>query len=853
MARKLSGTAIAANTITTTQLQTTVVTQIQSGGSGPKVKSLIYPGDDTAANTVGGQTIYINGSGFLSNSSIYVNGNSVPAMSFISSSNLSFTTPALSAGLYPVYIINPTDGDTAIFIPGLSVSGEPAWSTAAGSLSSGQDATSSWSYSLTATGDAPITYALAAGSSLPTGVSLASNGVISGTLSSPPASDTTYTFSVVATDAQNQDSTRQFSVTATTADPYFNLATLLLHGDGTNNGNNHTFIDSSNNNFTITRSGDTTQGTFTPFSQTGWAVYNAGGTSYLSVADNAALQMASGNFTIEFWWYPTSLTGYQTLFDKGYTATGALLIQTGNGDGKPIVYASGSAVITSSIAVNVNQWNNVTLVRNGTSLVLYINGVSAGSATNSTNFNSTATVGIGGNLTSTYYPIIGYMSNVRVVKGTAVYTANFTPSTTSLAAIANTSLLTCQSNRFIDNSSNAFTVSVTGSVSVQAFSPFAPGVAYSTANNGGSGYFDGTGDKLSIAANAVFLAGTGDYTIEGWIYPTSTADNAAIISSYPGAGNGNWIVWFLSGKLALYQYPSVDSALISSSTIRVNAWTHFAISRVSGTTRLFINGSLESTISTSYPLGISGNALTVGIYEAGVTYFNGYISGLRYVVGSGVTSVTIPTAPPTNIANTSLLLNFTNAAIFDQTGKNNIQTVGDAKASTSQYKYGTGSMYFDGTGDSLLIQASKNFAFGTGDFTVELWMKSTQTLGNLMGLLTDAAGNWNLVLFSDGNIYWQGQYISNNLIQRSSSALLNGDWHHIAVTRASGTSRMFFDGVQQGASVSDSTNYTAPNNLRIGGGGYGDYSGYLDDIRITKGYARYTGNFTPQTFAFKDR
>ena len=105
MAGKLPGSAIQSNTISITQIQTTAITSIVEQ-AGPRVTSLIYPGNDTAGNTVGGQTVYINGSGFETNNAIYINGNAVPSKSFISASNLSFTTPALSAGIYPVYVIN---------------------------------------------------------------------------------------------------------------------------------------------------------------------------------------------------------------------------------------------------------------------------------------------------------------------------------------------------------------------------------------------------------------------------------------------------------------------------------------------------------------------------------------------------------------------------------------------------------------------------------------------------------------------------------------------------------------------------------------------------------------------------
>ena len=298
MAGKLTGLALETNSVTPEKLTESFRNTVNSAyaqansaydaantGGGPKISSLVYPGDDQAANSIGGQTVYIVGSGFKSNSAVYINGNSVPSVSYISAGNLSISTPNLVTGIYPVYVINPEDGATAIKIPGLVISNEPTWNTAAGSLSAVQDAASPWSYTLVASGDAPITYALAAGSSLPTGVSLASNGLISGTITSPPESETTYTFSVVASDAENQDSTRQFSVTVTSDEGVlFANNVLLIHADGTNNKNNHTFLDSSDNNFTITRNGNATQGTFSPFSQTGWSAYFDGSGDYLSLA-----------------------------------------------------------------------------------------------------------------------------------------------------------------------------------------------------------------------------------------------------------------------------------------------------------------------------------------------------------------------------------------------------------------------------------------------------------------------------------------------------------------------------------------------------------------------------------------
>jgi len=854
---KLPGSAIQANTISVTQLQTTVVTQIQSGASGgPKVKSLIYPSNDTAANSTGGQTVYITGSGFAANAQVLVNGAAVPSQSFISASNISFTTPALSTGTYPVYVINPEDGGTAILYPGLLISGEPTWVTSAGSLSASQDELSSWSYSLSATGDTPITYALAAGNTLPTGISLAANGLISGTVSSPTGNATTYTFSVIATDAQNQDSTRQFTVTTSTGEGVlFANNVLLIHADGTNNQNNHTFLDSSNNNFTITRNGNATQGSFSPFSQTGWSAFFDGTGDYLTVADNAALQMGSGDFTIEFWMQPTS-TGVATVFGKGFSASGAILMQTLSTSGRIELWVNGSLVITeSSGTYSPNNWYHIAVVRSGTSLVLYRNGVSTGSVTNSVNLNSTASLGIGGDPTNLGYTFTGYISNFRMVKGSALYTTTFTTPASPLTNIANTSLLTLQSNRFIDNSTNAFTVTRNGDTSIQAWSPFAPTAAYSTANVGGSGYFDGTDDYLRITDNAAFDFGSGDFTIECWAYTETFASQYNVLVCQWGSSTA-WIFRIQSTLIGLYANIGGTQNYTASVTNTTGQWDHFAVTRSGTTLTFYKNGVSVGTTSISGTINNAAETISIGVlseYNSTTTH-KGYISGLRVIKGSAI-APTI-TSPPTNIANTSLLCNFTNAGIFDQTAKNILETVGDAKVSTAQYKYGTASMYFDGTGDRVHTGPSNPLiALGTGNFTVECWVNKLDTNHRGIWQISSTAGGLqastsNLALGYQVGVW---QIYRNGNSESASYSITPNTWYHTAVVRNSGTTKLYVNGTEV-ISVADTNNYTGTYMVI---GGYYDtnylHNGYIDDLRITKGYARYTSNFTAPTSALKDK
>lgn len=174
----------------------------------PKVSTITYPGNDTAADTAGGQTITLTGSGFLAGASVLINGSAVGVVSVVNSTTITFTSPANTTGSYVIYVIN-TDGGTAISIPGIQYSGTPTWTTAAGSLGNVYE-TVGFNQSVTATGDAPITYSVFTGS-LPPGSTFNANGTITGT-SQSTESPTTYSFTSRATDAEQQDTNRAFSI-----------------------------------------------------------------------------------------------------------------------------------------------------------------------------------------------------------------------------------------------------------------------------------------------------------------------------------------------------------------------------------------------------------------------------------------------------------------------------------------------------------------------------------------------------------------------------------------------------------------------------------------------------------------
>jgi hypothetical protein len=270
---------------------------------------------------------------------------------------------------------------------------------------------------------------------------------------------------------------------------------------------------------------------------------------------------------------------------------------------------------------------------------------------------------------------------------------------------------------------------------------------------------------------------------------------------------------------------------------------------------MWINGSsTDGGTATSSQNFVSGSTY-IGSEGGASSYLNGYVASLRFVKGSSVYSgstITVPTAPLTAITNTALLLNFTNAGIYDATSKNDLETVGNAQISTTQSKWGGSSMSFDGTGDYLLAPSNALYSFGTGVFTVECWLYINSLPGVVGGIVdtatTASSGRFSLVLYASGKIYVDNN--TNLLI--STSSLATGSWYHLAVVRTgTGTNQtsLYINGVQD-KTATIATDFTN-NNLRVGTT-FDNYNlnGYIQDLRITRGYARYTANFTPPTAAF---
>lgn len=658
-------------------------------------------------------------------------------------------------------------------------------------------------------------------------------------------------------------------------DPNFENVTLLLHGDGTNGGQNNTFVDGSTNNFTITRNGNTTQGTFSPYGDN-WSNYFDGSGDFLSIPDNAAFDFGTGDFTIEAWVYiagNSSLNGnsvreatvvasfpttIQTLTNSWGLSISGNGTTTGTGIGFSNWQSGSNSFLSATVTVPQSSWNHIAVARSGTTTKLFLNGAEVASGTLSLQtIDSGQAIAIG----RLGYPgyiqeLNGYISNVRVLKGTALYTGSYSIPTAPLTAITNTSLLTCQSNRFRDASTNNFTLTRNGDVSVQRFSPFSPTAAYAAGTIGGSGYFDGTGDNIyvSSATGLCDFPSGGAFTFQVWLYRLSTAEMLFI----QGGANTFQVSVNSSGGGWRYSKPGVGDVFFGVGSAPIGAWTHCTLCRdTSNRTRMWING-VSVASSTTDTFAFNTAATYIGSNNtSNAGFVNGYLSDMRILKGQALydptsaANIPVPTAPLTAVTNTSFLLNFTNAAILDNAMMAVPETVGNAQIDTTIKKFGTGSLKFDGSGDWLRVQGTPNlFNLSTGDFTIECWFYAVST--GTSAIVQQGTTDWRISYTSSGVMRYE---VGANSIQTSTGAFSFNTWTHLAICKSGATTTLYLGGTSRVTTTNSPTNSGNPVYVGAnidGGSPYWPLNGYIDDLRITKGVARYTANFTPPTAAFPD-
>ena len=634
-------------------------------------------------------------------------------------------------------------------------------------------------------------------------------------------------------------------------------------------------VDASSNAHTITQSGVRSTA-LTPYHPGGYSWGWAGdGTDYFTIeSPTSALSFGTGDFCLEMWIYPFDVSS-SILADMRPTSTnGAYIGAFGLSSGNVSVGFNGQSgaslgFITSGAPVNVRQWNHIVLNRESGTSNIFVNGVREYTTATEYNFlvgkfrlfkNAYSAGGISDGTG-------GWIRDYRVVKGSSVYGTGTTLSVPvePLTAITGTSLLLFGKARRHDAVG-------TETVSYQSghFDRIGPYnyQEYTSSEYGGSVYFDGN-DNLDLDFNAI---GTSDFTIECWVYIDDSVANQVICDTRPtSVDNTTGInIQFRSNNVAYVG--TSGTGLITGTTVMADySWNHIAVTRSGSTMTLWVNGVSQGT--TTHTTNLTSSDLKIGTNRSGASVFNGNISDFRLVKSAVYTSnFDPPTAPLTAIPNTEVLTCTNKNNIWDTASSTSITKTGNVTASNTERKFTTSSaVYFDGNSDHLDFNAAHPsvFALGSNDFTIETWVNfsiaSSDTLYRRIFMADDSghvANNFQILVdVGDGGygpagaiLIWAQDGSNNNSGISSQTSINDNNWHHIAISRTSGTVRFFIDGVRQGTNLTNWTHGFTGTTVRprIGSSDTttgGNYAGYIQDFRFTNGFSRYTSDnsFTPPT------
>jgi len=699
----------------------------------------------------------------------------------------------------------------------------------------------------------PITYSLASDTSgsvaTVTQGTGASTNVFTITPSTSEANAGTFTLTFRASDGVNiATAPSEFSLAFKVVNSHYTSA--LITSVGANNAVNNTFIDSSSNSHTITASGNATQTTFSPYRHGGYSLYFPGGTRM----DLGFSTLNSGNWTFECWaiieagdLLAGKYNGGNQLEGFGVSnTTGYMYTHTGAGVETP----------TCNTDLRDGKWHYLVWERYNGTYYYWADG------SLETSFANTETPAGGGNWSLGGWSngqMTGNIKEARLSLTTAVYSGNAptTPTEPQTAAKSTDAFFTGVGLEVKDYSSNNRTFTVPAALELQATSPYDYN-EYSSATNGGSIYFDGTGDYIGAQTST---AGTGDFTLEAWVYRTTTgATWQSVISQRAGnTSTPSQFSWGIHSSGYVYFYAGAHYASTAAGAIGLNRWHHIACTRSGTTVKQFVDG-VEKVSGTSSN-NLSYNQLTIGANDTGLEPFTGIISDPRVVFGTSVynSAFTPPTSPLTAVTNTEILVKSTNAGIIDKSQSVKSLTLnGDVKSSTTESKYLTSSIKFDGN-DHMLMPPIE---LGSSDYTVECWAWISAQ-GGVAGIFSKGSPGglsnitWSLEFSSSNNYVALYIYAANTstYVITGSTNIITSSWNHIAVTRSGNETKLFVNGTQDGSTYTGNYTVADGGNFYLGGGFYAPTSrtitGYVSDFRVTKGLARYTAAFTPPTAALK--
>jgi len=609
-----------------------------------------------------------------------------------------------------------------------------------------------------------------------------------------------------------------------------------------------------------------------------------GSNGFLQQFSNNELAFGVKDFTIESWVYPLALDNEYFLFDfrptnKNSDPGGTYFLLTVNQNRGLNYYTDGKARISTSGNLSLGNWNKVEVSRNQGVTRVFVNGTIAGSLESDRfNFlNQNCRIGYTSwNNRPDYVNqnFIGYIDDFRVLKGVGLYTTNHSVSQSynnNLYAPSDYSSVILNFEEVTDDS-----LSIENSGNLVSQSTVVKKFGNHTL------FFPSSGNNVvssDISSNLHF--GKKDFTIESWIYPTDISGTTPLFDFRPsnvnslsindsGVVDGTYLYLTLNGDRSISYITDGSTRIQSSgSAIPSGSWSHVALSRKNGISRLFINGVQHSGVY------VDDNNFQPQAFRFGNTAwtsgsFNTYKGYADLINVSKVGQYTQNFTPPNNtfveITNNNyypaILLDYNNL-IVDKTKQSPI-TVRSGTSTGNIIKFGSSSLYMGVSPSSPLgIETDESylFAFSKNDFTVETWIYPTD-LSNEQSIFDfrPSVGGGEINSTANGTYFHLDISSNRSLRYKAGDSTLSNvptgvisenAWQHIAVSRSNNITRLFVNGTQVGSDIVDNNNFLF-SRFRIGPSvnASKNFKGYLDETRVLNGNGAYVNNFTTQSIPF---
>lgn len=573
--------------------------------------------------------------------------------------------------------------------------------------------------------------------------------------------------------------------------------------------------------------------------------------SNFSVPASNQFDFSSGTFTIEGWFNPTAITmgDENRVIRFGGNAAASSFVVSIMKDASVLagIPLTGKTALRTAAGVLLpNVWTHIAVVVTGTTGYIFINGQIAASGAISAPTSAANTMVIGYDTVSTVAAqYSGQIAELRVTRDVARYSSIFVPSIKHLP-----------DNEDYDFFPHSTVSLISDKLVDQVGLPIwnGQGVVVDSTNTkfGGNslkftnGYFD--------AYPALGATGLSDFTIEGWFYPTSSSGDQTVFDTRQGTSLVPGVALLSSsagsGKFQLWNNSAAFGA--GTTTVTLNQWHHFAVTRRNGVVGAYLDGKLE--VSGSDSNNYSNKFCRFGSTTGLVQFFAGNMHGLRISTvarysGSGFTVPSADFALSTDVAGDPLL--YTNTILLtgdalgtsDATGRllvNHAVTV-----SNGVYHFNGSSWIGWGSGNQAI-------AMGTNDFTIEFGIKTTSAQTNTIIMDFRPLNTNTGMLISFGGVNGTatgGLRVADGAgeIIASTKRIDDGVRHHCVVMRRNNLMYLYIDGVMVKGNVTYTTSLAPPSYAPVIGtngvvNGASCITADMDNIRMSVGVARYGSN-----------